>query len=95
MQFVEVNGILVPYVATEKRSQPAGPTQAEIDAVYYPRHKRCPQCGGNLIESTCLGYIFRSIESAKDSNRAVCDCGWVGVVHDLVPEPEPSAPTTG
>jgi hypothetical protein len=63
----------------------ARPTQKDIMDMYYPKHCCCPSCGSDSIETTCVGYMFEDIETAKDGNRATCGCGWRGIVHDLVP----------
>jgi len=35
---------------------------------------RCPECGGDNIEMTCMGYI-----RGKNMNRTKCyECKWVG-----------------
>jgi|JI10StandDraft_1071094.scaffolds.fasta_scaffold793794_2 hypothetical protein len=64
------------------------PTQAELMALYYPQHCCCPTCGGCNLETTCVGYMFKDLETAEDSNKATCECGWRGIVHDLVPAKE-------
>lgn len=79
MQWREVNGLIVPVEQTKR------PTQKDIMGMYYPQHCCCPSCGSNNIETTCVGYKFNDIETAKDCNRAICGCGWRGIVHDLVP----------
>jgi hypothetical protein len=47
---------------------------------YYLKHKCCPKCGSTHLLTTLVGYI------GDDRNSAVCDCGWKGIVHDLVEE---------
>lgn len=51
---------------------------------YYKQHQCCPRCGGQSITRTLSGNIS---EPLADRNSAVCDCGWKGIVHDLVPAP--------
>jgi len=43
-------------------------------------HVACPKCGNTSLETTCVGYI------GEDRNRATCECGWKGTVHDMVPK---------
>lgn len=47
---------------------------------YQAKHAACPQCGSTDIEQTCMGFF-----GDEDHNRAVCVCGWRGIVHDMVP----------
>jgi predicted RNA-binding Zn-ribbon protein involved in translation (DUF1610 family) len=57
---------------------------------YYLLHAVCPNCKQDNIEQTCVGY-FMSEDGPKnrDGNRATCgNCGWRGIVHDLVPMPK-------
>ena len=51
---------------------------------YYLMHSFCPSCGKDDVERTCVGQWFRDSETFKDENKAMCSCGWVGIVHDLV-----------
>lgn len=46
---------------------------------YDEQHKFCPECGNEEITRTCVGSL-----SGKDTNKAICDCGWVGIVDGLV-----------
>ena len=55
-----------------------------INKAYYYLHRYCPNCGNDELETTCIGIIFNSLATAKDTNRAYCyKCGWSGIVHDL------------
>jgi hypothetical protein len=54
---------------------------------YYLMHSLCPNCGKDDVERTCVGYIFYGTEF-KDENRAMCSCGWRGIVHELQPVKE-------
>lgn len=49
---------------------------------YYERHAVCPNCGGDGgdMMQTCMGPLC-----GQDRNHCVCQCGWRGIVHDLVP----------
>jgi hypothetical protein len=52
---------------------------------YDRLHSCCPKCGSSSHSSTCMGYVFRGLETHKDENNVVCtDCGWKGITHDLV-----------
>jgi len=57
---------------------------------YCKQHKCCPRCGGQSITRTLSGNIS---EPLADRNSAVCDCGWKGIVHDLVPEKRDATPS--
>lgn len=48
-------------------------------------HAVCPLCGSDGYIQTCVGIIGGPTESRPDTNRCECPCGWVGIVHDLVP----------
>jgi hypothetical protein len=72
------SGLIVPAAPPRRHSQ------AEIHREYDRLHCRCPQCGGDNFEVTCLGFVFVNLESAVDSNHVQCGCGWSGIVHDLV-----------
>lgn len=77
--------ILVPRrFAEEERARAERATEIAVrnaawDA-YYAAHKACPACGGQGIETTCVGYA-----EPPDKNRARCGCGWRGIVDDLAP----------
>ena len=60
-------------------------------AHYHRQHAACPQCGAVDNEQTCVGYIPipGHEDEYQDRNRVRCECGWVGIVHDLVPEKTP------
>lgn len=52
---------------------------------YYEVHKKCPICSSYNICQTLIGYTFDAIkpELYKDKNKAECNCGWIGTVHDM------------
>lgn len=79
------SGLVVPVVPLQR------PSQAEICREYTWLHCCCPECGGDHHEQTCIGFLFTSVETTEDRNSSRClDCGWSGIVHDLVPtEPRP------
>lgn len=52
---------------------------------YYADRVCCPSCGAREHRQTLMGYLFRPGVPFKDENRVTCDCGWVGLVHALVP----------
>jgi len=54
-----------------------------MNETYYKQHLCCPRCGGRSITRNTLS----STGELLDRNNAVCDCGWKGIVHDLVPAP--------
>lgn len=83
MEFLQTtSGLLLP---TPKPPTPEE-RRAEAYRAYRKLHERCPQCGGNNIETTCVGYIMADPSTYENRNRATCQCGWRGVVHDMVPE---------
>lgn len=56
---------------------------------YRTQHCCCPKCGSKNYSTTLAGYIFNSEhpEEYKNKNAVNClDCGWRGIIHDLVPE---------
>jgi hypothetical protein len=50
---------------------------------YYIDHAICPSCGNDEIETTCIGSIFYMQSGFRDENKAKCQCGWRGIVHEL------------
>lgn len=74
----ESNGIILP------AEKPSKPTQKQVADMYEQMHRYCPSCGSGNIEMTCIGYVFADIETAVDRNKAMCGCGWRGIVHELV-----------
>ena len=62
------------------------------EQTYYEQHRFCPSCGSDGITQKTAGYL-----GDEDYNAAGCDCGWRGVVHDLiavkVPDNKPPAQT--
>jgi hypothetical protein len=55
---------------------------------YDKLHAVCPVCKSASIEVSCVGCLMDNLETARDANRAQCECGWRGIVHDMVPAPE-------
>ena len=53
---------------------------------YYENHKACPICKSKHTCQTLVGYTFdsRYPELHKDENSTTCQCGWTGIVHDLI-----------
>ena len=51
---------------------------------YRSLHCRCPLCGEDGIETTCIGSIVSDWTTYRDRNYARCKCGWKGRAHDLV-----------
>ena len=51
-------------------------------------HKACPKCGSTSTKQTLVGVVEVIGEDYEDSiNSAECvQCGWAGMVRDLVPE---------
>jgi len=87
--YEERGGLLLPV----SESQPAVQEEslADIDAWYYEQHAVCPRCKKSDYETTCLGHIFFSRESARDSNHINCVCGWKGERHEFVPADQSSS----
>jgi hypothetical protein len=55
---------------------------------YDAAHRACPECGSTHYSSTYEGFMMNvdQPDLYVDGNKAVCmDCGWSGIVHDLVP----------
>ena len=54
---------------------------------YHKKHAVCPKCGSKNYTHTIAGYIYNSPENYKDKNNITCnECGWHGIIHELVPE---------
>ena len=59
---------------------------------YYKKHKCCPSCGSKMLRCTLLGMIsfqmnIHNPNSYKDTNNALCEnCGWEGIIDDLIEE---------
>ena len=49
---------------------------------YYNKHKFCPKCGSDNFTQTCKGFLSPSSE-CPDTNKVLCECGWVGIIHQL------------
>lgn len=61
----------------------------EFMSKYRAQHCCCPKCGSKNYSTTLAGYIFNSEhpEEYKNKNAVNClDCGWRGIIYDLVPE---------
>ena len=76
------------YIASDKTPEQE---QQELEDVarkrYYDvSHVCCPKCRSEFIEQTLMGRPQSVLDPRyKDTNRATCsDCGWSGIVHDLV-----------
>ena len=57
---------------------------------YREQHCCCPKCFGRTYSSTLSGYVYdpEHPENYKDGNSCrCCNCGWKGIRHDLVPDP--------
>ncbi len=50
---------------------------------YYDDHEVCPKCG-NGTSQTYEGFMFYKGRPFKDENWCECDCGWEGIVNELV-----------
>ena len=52
---------------------------------YRKSHELCPQCGTNTISRSNKEFPHNEGEEYRDRNQATCkQCGWQGIVHDLV-----------
>lgn len=55
---------------------------------YHTMHTRCPQCKGtSSYWITLCGFTMTlgKEDQCRNLNEAHCNCGWVGIVHDLEP----------
>jgi len=60
---------------------------------YDANHANCPCCCKLASQMTHIGCVLNfdadgKIENAadyKNTNRVICDCGWSGIKHNLVP----------
>ncbi len=50
----------------------------KIPAEYYKQHAVCPKCGSG-VGQTLGAYLYE-----PDRNHCWCECGWTGIIHDLV-----------
>ncbi len=73
------SGVSIPVCNEEDRRR------NEAIAMYYVKHAACPKCGSTSNEQTCAGFAMFGRETDIDGNRVRCECGWKGIVHDLVP----------
>ena len=56
---------------------------------YRAQHRCCPICSSRNYSTTLVGFFLDANhpDDYKDRNSVHClDCGWKGIVHDLVPE---------
>lgn len=64
---------------------------SEFYEKYAKEHACCPRCHSIDYNITLVGYIYdpEHPENYKDRNSVRCHtCGWRGIKHDMVPEPE-------
>lgn len=50
---------------------------------YDDAHCRCPSCGSADVDREHGSAIHVAGTQFRDTNRAVCECGWEGIVDDL------------
>ena len=82
--------IYAPYIMTEFDDE-SRERYKQFMAEYRNQHRVCPKCGSKNYTMTLVGCPFdeRHPEDYKDRNACRCNnCGWGGIVHDLVPEKE-------
>ncbi len=61
--------------------------------IYKYFHKHCPKCDGIHIIQTCAATGHDADGYLIDKNKAHCQtCGWVGIVHDLLPKDKDLGP---
>lgn len=82
MKLIKNSGLFLPKEEAKKINK------KEAMDIYYSMHSLCPNCGQDGVERTCVGYWFYDIKTFKDENRAMCSCGWRGIVHELQPVKE-------
>lgn len=85
---IKNNVVYTPWISGEMINEEREKyNQFMID--YHKQHRVCPKCGSRDYRTTLLGFIFdeRHPEDYKDKNSCQCNnCGWNGIVHNLVPE---------
>ena len=87
----EAGVIYAPYIMTTESDDESREKYNQFMAEYQKQHRVCPNCGSRNYTMTLVGYIFDEThpEDYKDENVCCCNnCGWRGIVHDLVPEKE-------
>lgn len=52
---------------------------------YYNNHVACPKCNSMNLEETTLGFLILTKNCKDYNNVKCCVCGFIGIVHDLVP----------
>ena len=54
--------------------------------LYKKNHESCPKCEGVNVVKTIVEYLYVAGKASEyvDKNNAKCECGWIGIVHDLV-----------
>lgn len=60
----------------------------QVVAAYRVAHTYCPQCGSARLTTTTMGHLPSSRGEYRDTNRATCECGWRGTVHQLISLPQ-------
>ena len=76
-----------PRPKSRKRPELSAEYRSEV-ARYESLHRLCPACGSDRMERTCVGMVYgvdAKAEEMCDDNRAMCVCGWRGIVHDCGP----------
>lgn len=59
---------------------------------YYLQHSNCPNCLDDNLTITDKLIKFTGKNDFMDDNKVRCDCGWRGIVHDLVPDAPTNVP---
>ena len=80
--------ILAPYIMCDYTEESLKEYNDFMSA-YRDRHRCCPNCGSRNYTMTLAGFPFNhdKPDEYKDRNSCHClDCGWKGIVHELVPE---------
>jgi hypothetical protein len=76
--------------ATDRHNAAAIERHQQALRDYSIDHVACPKClRKDTVARTLAGSIHQQLVGAvlKDQNHATCDCGWTGIVHDMVPDP--------
>ena len=79
--------ITVPYTIVSHSDQyTPSETYSKFMAQYKIDHEVCPECRKREYRSTLMCFVFYSDDpdSYQDQNDVSCNCGWKGIVHDLV-----------
>ena len=54
-------------------------------SLYANQHNSCPKCGQGCMHTYTSNDVTYEPEIVNN-NKAICGCGWEGIVHEMVKE---------